>query len=161
MATDAASLEVLVQVASSSASVPDAILLERWVRAALGPDRRAAVSVRVVDEAEGAALNERYRAGKGPTNVLAFASGHGEDRTFPAQLDELPPLGDLVVCAPVVEREAAEQNKPLDAHWAHLCVHGALHLLGYDHAEATAAGAMEAREIEILASLGYPDPYSA
>ena len=159
MMSDEKSLEVVVQVASSAASVPELKLLEHWVRTALGNDLRAAVSLRVVDEAEGAELNERYRAGSGPTNVLSFPSGHSSHEPFPEASGELPLLGDVVVCAPVVECEAVEQGKPFAAHWAHMCVHGSLHLLGFDHEESQAADLMEAREVEIMKSLGFSDPY--
>ena len=112
------------------------------------------MTVRVVDEAEGAALNERYRGRSGPTNVLAF--------TFDApELPSLRILGDVVVCAPVAAREARESSKRLDAHWAHLVVHGTLHLLGYDHEEPRSAREMEAIEREVLGGLGYSDPYAA
>lgn len=112
------------------------------------------LSIRLVDEAEGAALNARYRGKQGATNVLAFPCGASE-------LAGPRPLGDLLICAPVVAREAADQGKPEDAHWAHLVVHGVLHLLGYDHVGDDDAQAMEAEERRILAGLGWPDPYRA
>ena len=108
------------------------------------------MTIRVVGMAEGAALNETYRHRKGPTNVLSFPY---EDTTDTA----LPLLGDLVICAPVVMREAKEQDKPPQAHWAHLTVHGSLHLLGYDHEEAEQAEIMEGLEKDVLAGLGYAD----
>ena len=112
------------------------------------------MTVRVVDEAESAALNHRYRRRAGATNVLAFS--------FDAQeLPSLRILGDVVVCAPVAVREARERSTRLDAHWAHLVVHGTLHLLGYDHDEPGPAREMETLEREILDGLGYPDPYAA
>lgn len=126
---------------------------QRWVAAALNGQRDAAeVSIRIVDEAEGAELNRTWRHKDYATNVLSFPA-------------ELPPgirsplLGDLVICAPVVIREAAQQGKSPEAHWAHLVVHGTLHLLGYDHETGAEAEAMEALETRMLAGLGYPDPY--
>lgn len=112
------------------------------------------MTVRVVDEAEGAALNERYRGRTGATNVLAFAFDAPE-------MPSVQILGDVVVCAPVAAREAREGSKRLDAHWAHLVVHGTLHLLGYDHQETRSAQEMEAIERKVLDGLGYPDPYAA
>lgn len=125
-----------------------------WITAALSGRRTdAELSVRIVGKAEGAMLNETYRQRKGPTNVLAFPVDDSMDLEFPL-------LGDLVICAPVVEQEAREQFKSPAAHWAHLTVHGTLHLLGYDHHEAREADVMEALEAEILANLGYADPYA-
>jgi probable rRNA maturation factor len=105
-----------------------------------------------VDVAEMSTLNRDYRNKTGPTNVLSFRSD------LPPGLD-LPLLGDIVICAPVVATEAAQQGKPRQAHWAHLTVHGTLHLLGYDHLEDLEAEEMEALETRILASLNYPCPY--
>jgi len=149
-------LEIDVQKASSCEGIPSAESLKRWVRCALGRGRAVALTVRIVDEPEGADLNERYRHGHGATNVLAFPAGAPD--LPPA--DELPLLGDLVICAPVVEREADAQGTSLEAHWAHIAIHGALHLAGFAHDVATDAEAMEAREIELLASLGFNDPYA-
>jgi probable rRNA maturation factor len=112
------------------------------------------VCVRVIDEQESRALNLRYRDHDDPTNVLSFPV-------------KLPPgvetvvLGDLAICAPVVEREAREQRKEPKAHWAHMVVHGMLHLAGYDHEMASDAAAMEALEIELLSAMGFADPYQA
>ena len=146
---------VAVQRACAASGVPPPAKLVQWAEAALaGRSEGAQMTVRVVDEEEGVVLNERYRRRAGPTNVLAF----------PFDAPELPSLrilGDVVVCAPVAAREAREHAKRLDAHWAHLVVHGTLHLLGYDHDEPDSAQAMEAAEIEGLHSLGYPDPYAA
>ena len=146
---------VEVQRACAAPGVPPPAKLVQWAEAALAGRREGArMTVRVVDETEGAALNERYRGRAGATNVLAFA--------FDAP--ELPCvriLGDVVVCAPVAAREARERSKRLDAHWAHLVVHGTLHLLGYDHEQTRSAREMEAIEREILGVLGYPDPYAA
>ncbi|MBI2802222.1 MAG: rRNA maturation RNase YbeY [Gammaproteobacteria bacterium] len=127
--------------------------LRRWLKQAIQPYRDAAtVTVRIVDEVEGSALNKRWRGKTGPTNVLAF----------PLEgLETIAPdlLGDIVVCAPVAAAEAEIQHKTLKQHWAHLIVHGALHLLGFDHLRRTEARAMEAVERHVLADLGYPDPY--
>ncbi|QNU14289.1 rRNA maturation RNase YbeY [Thermomonas sp. XSG] len=150
-------LDVAVGYAAPRAGVPAAVSFRKWVAAALdGRIREADLAIRIVDEKEGRALNHHYRGKDYATNVLSF----------PAELPEglpkgvkLPLLGDLVLCAPVVAREAQEQRKPLGAHYAHLTVHGCLHLLGWDHEDAQEAEAMEQLEREILAGLGLPDPY--
>ena len=146
---------VTVQNAAAGTAAPAAAQVRKWARSALAPDVRGELTVRIVDANESAALNSRYRAKKGATNVLSFKA----DPT-PAAADELLPFGDVVICAEVVEREAREQGKPLAAHWAHMVVHGTLHLQGYDHDKAADAHAMEARERALLAKLGFPDPYS-
>lgn len=148
------SLQMDIQSASSE-PVPEEQDIRNWLAAALSEQAlrgEAEVSVRLVDTAEMATLNETYRGKAGPTNVLSFPA------ELPAELD-LPLLGDIVICAPVVIREAAEQGKTLPAHWAHMTVHGALHLLGYDHIEDQNAAVMEALESAILQGLGYPCPY--
>ena len=133
--------------------VPAPASFRRWAEAACrGRIKRADIAIRVVDEREGRSLNHHYRGKDYATNVLSF----------PAELPEGVPLhllGDLVICAPVVAREAAEQGKPLNGHYAHLTVHGVLHLLGLDHEDSREAEAMEQLEREILAELGLPDPY--
>jgi probable rRNA maturation factor len=135
--------------------VPSAASFRQWVNAALaGAKRRrqAELSIRIVDAAEGRELNRDYRGKDYATNVLSF----------PAELPpgvQLPLIGDLAICAPVVAREAAEQGKPPRHHWAHMTVHGVLHLLGYDHIVDAEAEAMEALETRILTRLGIPDPY--
>ena len=129
----------------------------KWIAAALaGRIREADLAVRIVGAKEGRSFNHHYRGKDYATNVLSF----------PAELPEglpqgvkLPMLGDLVLCAPVIAREAREQGKPLAAHYAHLTVHGTLHLLGWDHEDAREAECMEQLEREILAGLGLPDPY--
>jgi probable rRNA maturation factor len=142
-----------VQYGANTERVPSPAQLRTWARAALaGRCEAGELTVRIVGEAEGAELNARYRGRRGPTNVLSFPY---ED--VPGV--DLPLLGDIVICAPVVRREAAEQGKPEPAHWAHMVVHGTLHLLGHDHIEAEEARAMETMERQILAGLGYPDPY--
>ena len=150
-------LDVAVGYAAPRAGIPAATSFRRWVAAALaGRIREADLAIRIVDEKEGRSLNHHYRGKDYATNVLSF----------PAELPEglpkgvkLPLLGDLVLCAPVIAREAREQGKPLRAHYAHLTVHGALHLLGWDHEDAREAEAMEQRERQILAGMGLPDPY--
>lgn len=135
--------------------LPAASSFTRWVDAALdgaGRVRDTELSIRIVGLDEGRELNHQYRGKDYATNVLSF----------PVELPdgiEVPLIGDLVICAPVVAREAAEQGKPERHHWAHLTVHGTLHLLGYDHIVDDEAEAMENLERNILASLGIPDPY--
>ena len=150
-------LDVAVGYAVPRAGIPAAVSFRRWVAAALaGRIREADLAVRIVGNKEGRALNHHYRGKDYATNVLSF----------PAELPEglpkgvkLPLLGDLVLCSPVIAREAREQGKPLRAHYAHLTVHGALHLLGWDHEDAREAEAMEQLERQILAGMGLPDPY--
>lgn len=142
-----------VQFATARRGVPAAASLRRWARAALGR-ARGAVTVRIVSGAESARLNHRYRHRPGATNVLSFPAA-------PLPDGRRPLLGDLVIAAPVVAREAAAQGKSPAAHWAHMVVHGCLHLLGYDHLRNAEAAAMEGRERRILRRLGYPDPYAA
>lgn len=145
---------VEVQQACAALGVPPPAKLVKWVEATLdGRVEDAQMTVRVVDEPEGAMLNKRYRGRPGATNVLAFGFDAPE-------LPAVRLLGDVVVCAPVAAREANQQSKGLDAHWAHLVVHGTLHLLGFDHEEPGSAREMETLEIEILQGLGFPDPYA-
>ncbi|MBA2594552.1 MAG: rRNA maturation RNase YbeY [Gammaproteobacteria bacterium] len=144
-----------VQRACEGWTVPESRSLRGWARAALAGRRtEAALTVRIVGEEEGAALNARFRGKDGPTNVLSFAS-EGIGAIDPAF------LGDVVICAPLVIQEAREQRKALQAHWAHLVVHGVLHLLGFDHDRPGQAAQMEGLEIEILARQGFSDPYAA
>lgn len=135
--------------------LPEEAQFQTWLNAAISPfQEEAEVTVRLVDEAESNELNLTYRGKDKPTNVLSFP--------FEAPPGiELPLLGDLVICRQVVEQEAKEQEKPLDAHWAHMVIHGSLHLLGYDHIEDDEAEEMEALETEIMLALGYADPYIA
>ena len=135
-----------IQRASRAAHIPSDRRLHQWARAALG--REAEVTVRYVAEREGRRLNREFRRRDYATNVLTFIYG------------ERPRLaGDVVICAPVVAREAREQGKSVEAHHAHLLVHGLLHLQGFDHERAPDARKMEARERAILKGLGFPDPY--
>ena len=151
-------LEVAIGYAIPRKGLPSAASFRKWSAAALsGRIREADLAIRVVDEDEGRALNRHYRGKDYATNVLSFPAD------LPEGLPEgvhLPLLGDLVICAPVVAREAAEQAKPLNAHYAHLTVHGVLHLLGWDHEDDQEADAMEQLEREILAGLGIDDPYA-
>jgi probable rRNA maturation factor len=143
-----------VQYAAAGNDLPARPLLRRWVQAALGTDvANMIIVLRFVEAAESRALNRRYRRRDRPTNVLSFVydDGCGADGECLS--------GDIVLCAPVVRREATEQGKPLVAHCAHLVVHGMLHLQGYDHAQASEAARMEAREIAVLAGLGFGNPY--
>lgn len=147
-------LEIDLQLASCNPDVPELEQFECWAAAALAGVRDAAeIAIRVVDEEEGRALNATYRGHDYATNILAFPA------ELPEGVDALL-LGDLAICAPVVIREAVEQDKAIAAHWAHLVVHGVLHLLGYDHEEEAAAAVMESQERAVLAKLGYPDPYA-
>jgi probable rRNA maturation factor len=146
-------LNVVVQNIANCQQAPEPGALRRWARAAAGAVT-GEITIRIVEEAESAALNSQYRSKDGPTNVLAFP---GDAAPLP---DVDLPLGDLVVCAPVVLREAEAQGKPPEAHWAHMVVHGTLHLRGYDHGTDEEAGVMEARERELLAGLGFADPYA-
>ncbi|MCK9986696.1 MAG: putative rRNA maturation factor [Azoarcus sp.] len=131
--------------------------MRRWAQAALqGGD--AEVTVRLVGATEGRELNRDFRGKDYATNVLTFV--YGEGGGVPDEHGDAPLAGDLVLCVPVVVREAAEQGKPLAAHFAHLIVHGMLHLQGYDHEDSDEAEEMEALETRILAELGYPDPYA-
>jgi len=142
-----------VQYAITADGIPAPEEVRHWVDCALAGRRPAAeLAVRIVDEAEITALNRRYRGKDGATNVLSFP--------FDAMPGvETEQLGDIVICAPVVASEAVTQGKSLQAHWAHIVIHGVLHLLGYDHHLDDEAQQMEALEIRLLASLGLPDPY--
>jgi probable rRNA maturation factor len=146
-------LELELQSALEIDSTPPEEDFRHWARAALA-DRReeAELVIRLVDEEESRDLNSRYRGIDAPTNILSF----------PVSLPDVvesPLLGDLVIAAPLVEREAQQQGKSLQAHWAHLVVHGVLHLLNYSHSTEEDAAIMEDLERSILAELGFPDPY--
>ena len=139
-------LRLAVQHATRSRNLPSDRQIARWVRAALRGD--AEVTVRIVGAAEGRELNRAFRGKDYATNVLTFVMN-----------GSAPFEGDLALCAPVVAKEARAQGKDVIAHYAHLTVHGILHLQGYDHENARAANTMEALESRILKRLGYPDPY--
>ena len=151
-------LDVSVEYALPRVGLPAAVSFRKWVAAALaGRIREADLALRVVGTKEGRALNRHYRGKDYATNVLSFPADLPEG--LPAGV-RLPLLGDLVLCAPVIAKEAREQKKPLAAHYAHMTVHGALHLLGWDHEDACDAECMEKLEREILAELGIGDPYA-
>ena len=151
-------MEIEVQIASQASDIPSAEDIRRWVESALDATHTADsrdVSVRVVDEDEMRTLNRDFRDQDRPTNVLSFAAG---------DVEGLPPgeekmLGDVIVCADVVNREANEQGKSVADHWGHMIVHGILHLMGHDHMSESEASQMEELEREILAGLGIADPY--
>jgi probable rRNA maturation factor len=140
-------LTLSVQYASNASDLPARPEIRRWVRAALLDD--ATVTVRFVDGIEGRALNAEFRGKDYATNVLTFVYD-----------DDEPRAGDIVLCAPVVRKEADAQGKTLSAHYAHLVVHGMLHLQGFDHERSADAAVMEARETAVLARLSLPDPYA-
>ncbi|PRB74530.1 rRNA maturation RNase YbeY [Pseudomonas sp. MYb185] len=145
-------IEVDIQRASEAPDQPDDDSLIRWAALALRDKPDHELTIRLVDANESQALNSEYRHKDYPTNVLSFPAD------LPPELN-IPLLGDLVICVPVVNREAAEQGKPREAHWAHMVIHGCLHLLGHDHIEDADAEAMEQLERQLLAELGIADPY--
>jgi len=151
-------MNVDVQIVSNAAGIPSTDDIGQCVRRAVSTaaaDSDAEVSVHIVDEDEMQTLNRKYRDQDKSTNVLSFPAGN-EDGMPPGVTS---PLGDIVVCAAVVAREAEEQGKALGDHWSHMLVHGALHLLGHDHLTESEADVMESLEREILAGLGIADPY--
>ncbi|QBJ77590.1 rRNA maturation RNase YbeY [Aquitalea sp. USM4] len=150
----AARLQLTLEDRSQAQQLPEARLIRRCCQAALQADvKQAQVSILLVGSEEGRSLNNTYRGKDYATNVLSFALNEGEN------IADLPLFGDLVLCTEVVEREAAEQGIELMAHYAHLLVHGMLHLQGFDHEDDEEAQIMETLETVILAKLGYPDPY--
>lgn len=137
----------------TSASVPAAAALRAWAEAAVGrAGRGRELGVRIVGERESRRLNHRFRGRDKPTNVLSFPASEGAAAHL---------LGDLVICPQVLRAEAKTQRKTLQAHWAHLVVHGVLHLIGYDHERASEAPRMERREVRVLRRLGFANPYRA
>ncbi len=154
-----ADVQIDVQIASDAKSVPQSSEISGWIIATLSdvePELSCEVSVRVVDEDEGRRLNLKYRDKNYATNVLSFAAGD--------DVEYLPPdmpraLGDIVLCGPVVEKEAKEQRKAVTDHWGHMLIHGTLHLLGHDHEDERDAAAMESIETRILARNGVSNPY--
>ena len=171
-------LNVTVQFANRRLGVPHARSLTKWAMTAAAQqpavNTTADLTIRVVGAAESRRLNRTWRGKDKPTNVLSFPSDpaprshlrplprasrgrSGRGRSSPATPVQ---LGDLAICAPVVAREAREQGKPAAAHWAHMVMHGVLHLLGYDHENDRDAKLMEAREVNLLERFGYPDPYA-
>ena len=148
-------VSVFVQNVSDMKTTPADDDFRAWIGAVFAGRMRGEVGVRIVDEEEGRALNRRYRSRDYATNVLAFS---GDDDFGIAGAES--PIGDIVICGAVVEREAGEFDRDVRAHWAHMTVHGALHLDGYDHETPEQAAHMESRESRILAMLGFPDPWA-
>jgi probable rRNA maturation factor len=140
-------IELDIQIVTRVGRIPSVEQLRLWANAALFEIKKAEITIRIVDERESAALNLNFRHRQGPTNVLSFPLmvHHNKDLL----------LGDIVVCAPLVREEALLQNKPEEAHWAHLVIHGILHLRGYDHIQEADAQEMEALESQILTKLGF------
>jgi probable rRNA maturation factor len=142
-----------IQIATTAPSFPSSAQFQHWVDLALADQPETfEITLRLVDEAESAELNQRYRHKNAPTNILSF----------PFEVPEgisLNLLGDLVICVPVIEREAHAQGKAVDHHWAHIVMHGILHLRGYDHLDETEAQEMEAKEIDLLKTLNISNPY--
>jgi probable rRNA maturation factor len=154
----AGDIEIDIQAASDASGIPADPDLRSWVCAALDGGRHTGpceLSVRIVDAGEMRELNRVYRGKDRPTNVLSFPAG--EQAGMPPDAGHI--LGDLAICAPVLHAEALAQHKRPRDHWAHIVVHGTLHLLGYDHEDPADAAEMEALEIRILAALGVDDPY--
>ncbi|MBO2579122.1 rRNA maturation RNase YbeY [Shewanella algae] len=146
-------LQLDLQLATEAQNLPSQSDFELWARTAIGNSmEQAELTIRLVDSEESQQLNRDYRGKDKPTNVLSFPFEAPPGIT-------LPLLGDLVICVSVVENEAREQHKPLQAHWAHMVVHGCLHLLGYDHIEDAEAEEMESLETQLVESLGFTDPY--
>jgi len=144
---------IILQRQTTKSYIPSRYYFQRWVNLALAKHNKPVeVTIRIVNQKESALLNETYRHKTGPTNILSFPF-----ETPPGI--KMPLLGDLVICAPLVAKEAKQQQKTLIAHWAHLVIHGILHLLGYDHIKKKDAAQMEKIEIELLARLGFADPY--
>ncbi len=139
-------LSLVIQYVAPFPETPNRQQFRKWVKTALV--QNAEIVIRIVDQEEGLSLNQRFRGKLYPTNVLTFTYD-----------DSSPLTGDIVLCAPVVIREAQEQHKSIEAHYAHLTIHGALHLQGYDHETDSEAVNMEQLESQIMIQLGYPDPY--
>jgi len=154
-------VSVDIQIACNVTSIPGHQEMQSWIEDTVdeaGDDSSVEVSVRIVDQEEGRSLNSQYRDADKATNVLAFPADGEAVENLPSDVPRV--LGDIVICGPVVEREAAEQHKETADHWAHLLVHGTLHLLGYDHEVDEEARAMEAIETKILGRRGLRDPYA-
>lgn len=142
-----------VQFAVNHIAIPDEENFQAWASAIeINHDMSQEVAMRIVDEHEMEQLNLKYRKKSGATNVLSFPSNLHQEV-------DIPFLGDVVICAPIVEKEAHEQGKSSDSHWAHMTVHGILHLKGYDHLNDAEAAKMEQLEIQILQKLGFDNPY--
>lgn len=151
-------MDIHVDIQREADALPSDEEISAWLRQTLAIENKteAELTIRFVSEAESAALNQQYRNKSGSTNVLSFPS------ETPAEVEDdfgLHLLGDLIICSDVVKKQAQEQGKLELAHWAHMIVHGTLHLLGYDHVTDAEAKIMENKEIQILSQLGYTDPY--
>jgi probable rRNA maturation factor len=145
--------DIEIQTVFLSPEQPDAAQIQLWVDTALADiEHDTEIVVRIVDEQESAELNQQYRHKQGATNILSFPV------EIPEGID-LNLLGDLVICAPVLAKEALQQNKSIEHHWAHILIHGVLHLLGYDHLDDEQAEEMENKEIALLQKLNIPNPY--
>jgi probable rRNA maturation factor len=153
-ATERLTIAIQRATTGSRRGIPAGVEFRAWVSMAVGCRGRGEVVIRIVDEAESARLNAAYRHKHGPTNVLSFPADRDAARRA-AQ------LGDIVICAALVRREARAQGKTIKSHWAHLTMHGALHLVGYDHVRSGDARKMEAREIRLMRRLGFANPYVA
>jgi probable rRNA maturation factor len=151
-------VRVNLQVVKSDDSTPAQNTIKHWINEAIKmlgkeiPSTQNEITIRIIDADESAHLNETYRNKSGPTNVLAF-----EDKPLAGLQPDS--IGDLAICADLVKEEAKDQNKPIQAHWAHLIIHGLLHLLGYDHLNDSDAKVMENLEVKILTQLGFANPY--
>lgn len=145
-------LDIQIQTLTADDSVPEPEFLQEIAKQALNDVSDAEITIRLVDTEESRELNQKWRKIDKPTNVLSFPISNSDD-VVPVL------MGDLVICAPVIKNEAEEQNKPLQAHWAHMIIHGILHLLGYDHIDDDDAKIMESCETGIMQQCGYPDPY--
>ena len=146
---------LFIQIESKYTFVPSAVKIKQWVKAALRHKvRKGELTIRLVNKKEIQTLNKAYRRKNKPTNVLSFKA------MIPKEVKlKVPLLGDLVICSEIVNEEAQQQNKTKEAHWAHIIIHGSLHLLGYDHETEAEAEKMEAKEIRLLKSFGWSDPY--
>ncbi len=145
----------ILQIACTTPDVPDTASFSQWVNLVLATTTLTGeITIRIVDTVESQMLNKQYRNKNKPTNVLSFPFENFPNITISENI-----LGDLVLCAPVIIREAQEQGKPIISHWAHMTIHGLLHLLGYDHINEADAQKMETLEIDLLQQLGYKNPY--
>ncbi|PHS73733.1 MAG: rRNA maturation RNase YbeY [Cycloclasticus sp.] len=150
-------MSVDIQIASDLPSLPTSEDISSWVSLATQQRKDAEVLIRLVDDSESAELNQAYRQKQGSTNVLSFPFERPEGLPADALTEDV--LGDLVICAPVVEKEAKLQGKDVQSHWAHMIIHGCLHLQGYDHIDAPDRETMEALEIQLLSSININNPY--
>lgn len=146
-------IELELQIASDAKTLPHPSQFKEWTSSVLSERfEEAELTIRIVDEAEMSDLNKQYRNKKGPTNVLSFPQENHPDV-------EITLLGDIIICAPIVEKEAIDNDKELLSHWAHMVIHGIYHLLGYDHQNDEDAKEMEELEIQTMLELGFKSPY--